>query len=249
MGWTEQIVSISEEFDEFRRVGTEGDAAVRQWIVDELAQNGVDAVDETYDVETRHCRSWHLSVDGHEVPSFFMNGAAFTGPDGVRSEMLYIGDSLLREVDIAGKIVVMDLQCGPVLPGRAVGAVADYVYDPGEVMASGTFGGQGGPAPRNFPAPYYEAADRGAVGFIAILAGREADDDRFFADPTARVHPRIPGVFPQGVGRSGAERSPGDGGDRGIADARRRGEGIDVGQRRRSHRRPEVGRDHRQHTP
>ncbi|MDG2113238.1 MAG: hypothetical protein P8N02_11570 [Actinomycetota bacterium] len=57
MGWTERIVSLSEEHAEFRRVGTYGDAAVRAWIVDELASHGVNAVDETYEVETRHTHS------------------------------------------------------------------------------------------------------------------------------------------------------------------------------------------------
>ena len=42
MGWTEQIVSLTEQFDEFRRVGTDGDAAVRKWIVEELARHGVE---------------------------------------------------------------------------------------------------------------------------------------------------------------------------------------------------------------
>ncbi len=195
MGWTERIVEITEQHEEFRRVGTSGDAATRAWIDDEYARHGVTAVDETFEVETRHCHDWSLTVSGEVVPSYFMNGAAFTGDDGVSGELVYVGDSLGSDVDVAGKVVVMDLQCGPVLPGSAVAAVADYSYDPDGAMAAGTFGGQGGPAARNFPAPYYEAAERGATGFVAIFRGREADDDRFFADPTGRVHPRIPGVF------------------------------------------------------
>ncbi len=198
MGWTEQIVSLTEQFDEFRRVGTDGDAAVRRWIVEELARHGVEAVDEPFEIETRHCTSWQFTVDGVETPSFFMNGAEFTGPNGVTAELVYVGNVLGVDVEVDGKIVVMDLQNGPVLPGRVIESIADYAYDPDGVMAAGTLGGQGGPAPRNFPAPYYEAADRGAVGFVAILDGREADDDTFFADPTGRVHPRVPGVFLKG---------------------------------------------------
>ncbi|MDG2113237.1 MAG: hypothetical protein P8N02_11565 [Actinomycetota bacterium] len=127
-----------------------------------------------------------------------MNGAEFTDATGVSAELIHVGEGLGSDDDVAGKIVVMDLQCGPVIPGAAAGVFADFVHDPDGVMAAGTFGGQGGPAPRNFPAPYYEAADRGAVGFIAILKGREADDDTFFADPTGRVHPRVPGAFLKG---------------------------------------------------
>ena len=55
--------------------------------------------------------------------------------------------------------------------------------------------GKGAPPLATFPRRTTRQPDRGAVGFVAVLAGREADDDRFFADPTARVHPRIPGVF------------------------------------------------------
>ncbi|HEC08910.1 MAG TPA: hypothetical protein ENI86_04975 [Acidimicrobiales bacterium] len=195
MGWVNRMVEISEEHPEFRRMGTEGDTAVREWIVDELTSRGVRATEETYEVPTRHYHRWSLEVGGEPLPCFFMNGAEFTGPDGVSGELIHVGYELEPHVDVRGRIVVMDLRSGPVLPGKVAARVSDYVYDPDGVMAAGTFGGQGGPAPSNFPAPYYEAAARGAVGFIGILTDREADDDSFFPDPTGRVHPRIPGVF------------------------------------------------------
>ena len=117
-------------------------------------RHGVAAVDETFEVETRHYSGWSLTTDGSDVPCYVMNGCAFA-PAGVTAELISVGDRLDPNVDVAGKTVVFDLRCGPVLSGSAAGSVSDYVYNPSGVMAAGTFGGQGGPAPSNFPAPFY----------------------------------------------------------------------------------------------
>lgn len=198
-GWVKELVELTETFPEYRRLGTAGDAAGRQWILQTLADLGIeDVVEQTYPVSVRHYREWRLTVGDADIECFFMNGAEFTNQDGVEGELVYVGNSIDPELDLAGKIVVFDLKSGPAMKGSAFSSVADYVYDPDGLLAESTVGGTGGPAPSNFPAPYYEAARMGAVGFIGVFAKRPADVDSFFADPTGMVQTKIPGVFLKG---------------------------------------------------
>ncbi len=198
-GWVKELVELTETFPEFRRLGTAGDAAGRQWILKTLAGLGIeDVTEQTYPVTVRHYREWQLTVGDAEVECFFMNGAEFTGVEGVEGELVYVGSKIDPSLDLTGKIVLFDLKSGPAMKGAAFESVAEYVHDPDGVLVNSTVGGTGGPAPSNFPAPYYEAARLGAVGFVAVFAGRPADVDSFFADPTGMVQTKIPGLFLKG---------------------------------------------------
>ncbi|MDB9880356.1 hypothetical protein OAC87_07335, partial [Pseudomonadales bacterium] len=56
-GWVKQMVELTETFPEFRRFGTAGDAAGRQWILRTLKNLGIENVTEqTYPVTVRHYR-------------------------------------------------------------------------------------------------------------------------------------------------------------------------------------------------
>lgn len=198
-GWVKELVELTEQYTEFRRLGTQGDAAARAWLMKTLAEIGIkDVVEQTYPVAVRQYKEWSLTVDGKGVDCFFMNGAAFTEASGVSGELYYAGDSIDPNVDLTGKIVVFDLKSGPAMKGKAIPLIADYSFDPKNELAEQTVGGSGGPAPSNFPTPYYEAARLGAVGFIAVFSGRQSDANTFFADPTGMVQTRIPGVFLKG---------------------------------------------------
>tara|TARA_B110000285_G_scaffold95853_1_gene109310 strand:+ start:182 stop:1708 length:1527 start_codon:yes stop_codon:yes gene_type:complete len=195
-GWVKQMVELTETFPEFRRFGTAGDAAGRQWILRTLKNLGIENVTEqTYPVTVRHYREWRLSVDGQDIDCFFMNGAAFTDTNGIEGELVYVGNKVDPNVDLSGKIVLFDLKSGPAMKGAAFEHVSEYIYDPEGVLPNTTVGGTGGPAPSNFPSPYYEAARQGAIGFIGMFSKRPANVDSFYADPTGMVQTRIPGLF------------------------------------------------------
>ncbi|MEZ7818745.1 MAG: M28 family peptidase [Pseudomonadales bacterium] len=194
--WVKELVELTETFPEFRRFGTAGDAAGRQWIIKTLQGLGIENITEqTYPVTVRHYHQWQLSVGGQEIECFFMNGAEFTDANGVEGELVYIGDKVDSEQDLTGKIVLFDLKSGPAMKGGAFSHVSEYTYDPQGILPESTVGGTGGPAPSNFPSPYYEAARQGAVGFVGIFANRPSNVDTFFADPTGMVQTRIPGLF------------------------------------------------------
>lgn len=53
--WVKQLVELTESFPSFRRFGTAGDAATRQWILSTLQALGIENVTEqTYPVTVRH---------------------------------------------------------------------------------------------------------------------------------------------------------------------------------------------------
>jgi len=197
--WVTEIVELTEQFPEYRRIGTEGDQACRDWLMQTLKAQGItDLAQQTYPIETRHYHEWALTVDGMDIECFFMNGCAFTDKQGLRGELVYVGDRINPDQDLRGKLVVYDLKNGPAMKGQALSHIADYLYDPDDLLTQSSIGGTGGPAPGNFPAPYYEAVRQGAIGFIAVFRHRDSDAFKFYADPTAMVQTQIPGVFVSG---------------------------------------------------
>ncbi|MFT7687642.1 MAG: hypothetical protein ACI9FB_002999 [Candidatus Azotimanducaceae bacterium] len=195
-GWVKELVELTEQFPDFRRFGTEGDAAGRRWLLETLKAQGIkDLVEQTYPVEVRRYKEWRLTAEGEEFDCFFMNGAAFTETKGISGELVYVGGSINPSMDLRDKIVVYDLKSGPAMKGSAIPHIADYAFDPNNKFPGTTVGGTGGPAPSNFPSPYYEAADMGAIGFIGVFAHRASNSNSFYADPTGMVQTRVPGVF------------------------------------------------------
>ena len=194
-GWASEIVEITKGYPEFRRMGTRGDAKTRRYIVDKLRSFGFKDVEEqAYDLEVRQYDEWKLTVDGDELPCYFMRGAGYTKSRGVRGELVFVGEAIDPAADYSGKIVVFEMK-GQAIPGAAAEAIADFVYDPNGTLAKGSFGGKAGPIPSNFPVSYYQASDGGALGMIAILKDYDTGTDRFYSDPSAMVQTRIPGLF------------------------------------------------------
>jgi hypothetical protein len=194
-GWIKELVDLTEQFENFRRLGTEGDAAGRAWLLSKLAELGIPARHQEYDVDIRTYDTWQLEVEDQTIDCFFMNGAEFTDAEGVTGELKYIGNKVDPNQDLTGKIVVYELKSGPAMKGPLIPQLADYVFDPENLLPTSTIGGTGGPAPSNFPTPYYEAARLGAVGFIGVFKDRPSNKKSFYADPTGMVRATIPGVF------------------------------------------------------
>lgn len=190
--WTKDIVDITLKHKEYRRYGTPGDLEVREYIVEKLKTFGMSSVEmQEYASTYRHHASWDLEVEGKKVPSYFMNGASFTGEDGVHGELVYVGEDIPSGVDFTGKILVFELR-GQSMPGKSIHLASDFIYDPDGKMAAAAIGGKAGPIPANNPIPYYKAAKQGAVGMIAILKDLDTGTDKFFSDPSGMVQDRMP---------------------------------------------------------
>ena len=193
--WVQEVVERTSKFPQFRRMGTPGDAAVRDYIVSKLEEFGYEKVEQQeYDVSFRHYESWDLEISGESLPAYFMRGAEYTGKKGVTGELVYVGDSIDPHADYSGKIVVFDIR-GQATPGELAHEISDFVYDPNGTLVPGSFGGKAGAIPTNFPVSYYLAADQGALGMIGILKDYDSGTNKFYSDPSARLHPRVPGLL------------------------------------------------------
>ncbi|MFP6582764.1 MAG: M28 family peptidase [Candidatus Hydrogenedentota bacterium] len=194
-GWVEDIVAITEGYPEFRRMGTEGDHAVRAYIVNRLKSFGIaDVEEQQYDLEYRHYEKWNLDVKGESIPAYFMRGAGFAPRPGVSGELVFVGESIPRDTDFTGKVVVFEVR-GQSVPGAAAPLISDFIHDPNGTLATGTFGGKAGAIPSNFPVSYYQASDQGATAMIAILKDYDTGTNKFYPDPSAMVQTRIPGLY------------------------------------------------------
>lgn len=194
-GWVTDIVNITERHAQFRRIGTPGDAEVRDYIVSQLEQWGFDRVEQQpYRTELRYYDSWSLEVGGVTLPSFFMRGAGYTDKAGVLGELTYVGEEIDPQANYEGKIVVFDVR-GQAVPGAAADQLADFVYDPHGTLVNGSFGGKGGAIPSNFPVSYYQAAEQGAVAMVGVFKDYETGTDKFYSDPSAMVQTKMPGLF------------------------------------------------------
>ena len=69
-------------------------------------------------IKVWQARNWSLRVGDRAVPSFFLVNAGFTGPEGVRAPLVYVGQGRPKDLDrkdVSGKIVVADVPF-PYLP-------------------------------------------------------------------------------------------------------------------------------------
>lgn len=123
-----------------------------------------------------------------------MLGAEYTGKKGVAAELVYVGDSIDPQAEKSGKIAVFDIR-GQATPGKVASELSDFIYDPNGTLVSGSFGGNAAAIPTNFPVSYYLAADQGALGMIGILKDYHSGTNQFYSDPSARLHPRVPGLL------------------------------------------------------
>lgn len=189
-GWIEDIVAMSAPPD-YRRSGTAGDAQVRQCLFDKFVEFGLEDVrEEPVEFVRRWYDEWSLTIEGEEIPCFFMREGAFT--EGITAQVVYAGETVEEEDDVEGKIVVVDVRFEELDPSL-VAYFCYFVYDPGDTMA-----GVKHPAvwvPINMPSAYEDASNLGAVGFIGILKDYPTNSNKFYPDISVMVPPLIPALW------------------------------------------------------
>ncbi|GAB2508546.1 M28 family peptidase [Microbulbifer agarilyticus] len=202
-GWIKDITEITDQHKEFRRSGTPGDVAVRNYIMDKLKSFGVEDVHEdkfqftnvTYD-------NWELKVNNQVIPSFFLKSSSFTDKQGLTADLVYVGKTLSPDLDVKGKIAVVEMP-PVILKTKAIAEMAEWTYDP-----EGYFGGDNELfAPNislNHPTIYYELQTRGAAGYILILSGYRTGTNKLYPDVGQSIeHDGIPGLI---IGKMDGEK-------------------------------------------
>ena len=192
-GWAADIVAITKKHKQYRRSGSPGDAAVRQYIMEKLKSFGIPSVEnQTYTFAAHFYEQWSLEVGGKDVPCFFWRDSAFTPKDGLSADVVYVGDKIPRDGSLKGKVVVLDVIPGELHPGHLV-AISDYVHDPAGFFKTA----KPMSAPNlsaNMPLAFYDAHAEGAVALVGILS-YATGTNQFYPDVGLAVRNLMPALM------------------------------------------------------
>ncbi len=171
-----------------RRIGTKEAHEIEDFIEQVFKECGLEQVKkDALEVINWVATNWKLTVKSSsktvEIPCFYVLNMAFTGKEGIKAPLVYVGtgmDKDFKNVDVKGKIVVADI-IFPTLPlGKLLKLAKPYhVADPFNKIDNTTeliltF------ALTNFPpqalggnprkdSVYWRALQRGAAGLVLIL--------------------------------------------------------------------------------
>ena len=173
-GWIKDIWKIGDEGRYgYRMPGTEADWAGAEYIANKFEEFGLETTLEEFDLPVSFPDEWSLtiSVDGVEesIPAGFVRYAAFTPPEGVSGEMVFVGtgsEAEFESVDVTGKIAVVNL-VAPGLPTAILNFFTMFTYDPENTLPGDKIT-ENWPVD-NFDTSYEGAFEHGAIGYIGIL--------------------------------------------------------------------------------
>jgi hypothetical protein len=198
-GWIGDISAMG-----YRRPGTSVDAQVRKYILDKLVEFGLkDVRDEPIGIDDGfmlwQADEWSLTVEGKEIPCFFIPYTAHTGPEGIKAEIVYVGEEIEEGEDVKGKIVAADIRFADLNTGL-LKYFSYFAYDPGNTTV-----GLVHPATwvrTNFQGygklgVYGDAYKAGAVGFVGILKDYPTNTNKYYCPYDGIMKP-MPGLW---VGR------------------------------------------------
>jgi len=112
-GWVEDVYNFG-----IRRTGTEADQQAIEYLQDRLREFGfTDVRAEPFTFDYWEPVSWGLTVQpgtdqAEQLECFYVPYSGPTGPEGVTSEVVYVGEGTEEDfarADVAGKIVLVDL--------------------------------------------------------------------------------------------------------------------------------------------
>jgi hypothetical protein len=181
--------------------GTQADIECAEYILDKFDMFGLkNTLLEPVPIPVSFPDVWSLTthVEGVDtsIPCGFVRYAAFTPPEGISAEMLYVGIGSPDDFaaadsasGVAGKIVVVDL-FAPGIPMAALDIFDLYTYDPDNNLAGDKITENWPVA--NMPSAYNLAAGYGAAGFVGILTFTANDIHQYLH---AYVDGQIPGVY------------------------------------------------------
>ncbi|MHA2288256.1 MAG: hypothetical protein ACXABG_05675 [Promethearchaeota archaeon] len=196
-GWIKDMWKIGDNGQYgYRMPGTPADWAGAEYVYDKFESFGINAYLEEFNLPVAFPDQWSLTIDvaGVEevIPAGFVRYAAFTPPEGVSAEMVYVGtgsEAEFEAVDVTDKIAVVDL-IAPGLPTAILSLFDMYTYDP-ENTLPGDMITENWPV-NNFDSSYENAHHYGAVGFVGILTFTADDIHQYLH---AYADGSLPGLY------------------------------------------------------
>ncbi len=186
----------------YRRPGMPASHKVEDFLANQLRSFGFETVEkQSIDIKLWEPEYWRFTYkiddQNYEFPCFYTCYTAFTKPEGVTGELVYIGkgnEEDLEGVDLKGKIAVMDLEFY-FLEYHLLAHICYYVHNPRNINFQ----------EHNIPdmsrginwAGYHRAAKKGAIGFVGILSNYPIDSPILYfpAEGTDDFPRPIPGIF------------------------------------------------------
>ncbi len=173
----------------YRMPGSAADHQAASYMQDKFREFGLQDVHrELVPIPASFPEEWslrvHVNGQTKEIPCWFVRYAAFTPPEGVTAEMVYVGQGSEEEFQtrnettpVAGKIVVVDL-ISKGLSYAFWSQDALFTYDPNNTLPGDMF-------TENFPVfnirQSIDLARRyGAVGFIGILTFSAKNNSQYY---------------------------------------------------------------------
>lgn len=174
-GWINDLWKMGYQSDiGFRQAGTDADHDAADYIKEKFEEFGLQSVtkEPVVDWILWTPEEWSLTVqvggDEEDVPCGYRPYTAFTGPNGITREMVYVGLGMdpTNFTDAEDKIVVVDL-IAPGLDSDTLKLFSPWWYDPEDTLP-GTKATQNWPVV-NIDMSYQLAIDHNAAGYIGIL--------------------------------------------------------------------------------
>jgi len=206
--WIEEICKLPH-----RRPGTPEGHEAEHWVAKKLKEFGLKNVTmDPISITCWNADHWSLTVEGREIPSFFVVNSGFTPSEGVTAPLVYVGTGSRKEfkkVDVMGKIAVADITF-PFIPSgvlvkllQILGALY-YFSDPDHSITLRT--GQylnfvrqnflGGTTKETAPASdvYWQAYARGAKAICLILRDQPSNSKSHYGPYDGIMKP-LPGLW------------------------------------------------------
>jgi len=200
LGWIRRIVGFGT-----RRPGYPQSLQIEQWLEATICEFGLKEVRrEPVPVNYWSPSSTRLvfSASAIELPCFPVPYTSWTAASGIGAATVFVGEGSAEEfqhMDLRGRIAVVNMRFAE-LPGAALKRGAKFIQDAKQSIPDGPLHVANWLI-RNFPA-YYEAQQRGAVGFIGLLVDSPTDGCDFYV-PYDGFLKGLPAVW---VGREHAAR-------------------------------------------
>lgn len=198
LGWIRRIVGFGT-----RRPGYPQSLQVEQWLEARFREFGLAEVRR----EPVPVNCWEPAVSALtfsepalELPCFPIPYTAWTAAEGLATPLAFVDEGSPEEFqrgDLRGSIAVANMRFAN-LPGAALKRGAQFIRDANQSVPDGPMHVANWMI-RNFPA-YYEAQQRGAVGFIGLLVDSPTDGCDFYV-PYDGFLKGLPGLW---VGREHA---------------------------------------------
>jgi hypothetical protein len=204
-GWVEALCAGPH-----RRPGTAAGNRAETWVAERLREFGLDHVTlDPIAMTVWDAKQWSLTVNGEEIPSFFVLNTDSTCAAGVTAQLAYVGTGHPRDfarTDVAGKIVVADVPF-PALPTGVVMKALGLCYalsDPERRLGLGAWqylnyvrqNFIGGTTEDKAPEDdvYWQARRRGAQGICLILRDQPSNSNSHYGPYDGIMKP-LPGLW------------------------------------------------------